>query len=90
MFAEIHILQQIRVKHPENFQCIFVVDLLQHFIGKMDTIYHPPGLAMMASTGCRIVVSLIHELEKRGLNRGLASLCGGGGHGQAIIIERVE
>jgi acetyl-CoA C-acetyltransferase len=46
---------------------------------------HPIG-----DTGCRIVVSLIHELEKRGLNRGLASLCGGGGHGQAIIIERAN
>lgn len=46
---------------------------------------HPIG-----DTGCRIVVSLIHELEKRGLKRGLASLCGGGGHGQAIIIERAE
>jgi acetyl-CoA C-acetyltransferase len=46
---------------------------------------HPIG-----DTGCRIVVSLIHELEKRGLHRGLASLCGGGGHGQAIIIERCE
>lgn len=46
---------------------------------------HPIG-----NTGCRIVVSLIHEMEKRGLKRGLASLCGGGGHGQAIIIEKVE
>jgi acetyl-CoA C-acetyltransferase len=46
---------------------------------------HPIG-----DTGCRIVVSLIHEMEKRGLTRGLASLCGGGGHGQAIIIERAE
>jgi acetyl-CoA C-acetyltransferase len=46
---------------------------------------HPIG-----DTGCRIVVSLIHEMEKRGLTRGLASLCGGGGHGQAIIIERVK
>jgi acetyl-CoA C-acetyltransferase len=44
---------------------------------------HPIG-----NTGCRIVVSLIHEMEKRGLRRGLASLCGGSGHGQAIIIER--
>ncbi|MBN1366472.1 MAG: acetyl-CoA C-acyltransferase, partial [Dehalococcoidales bacterium] len=44
---------------------------------------HPIG-----NTGCRIVVSLIHEMEKRGLKRGLASLCGGGGQGQAIIIER--
>jgi len=46
---------------------------------------HPIG-----NTGCRIVVSLIHEMEKRGLKRGLAALCGGGGVGQAIIIERVE
>jgi len=46
---------------------------------------HPIG-----NTGCRIVVSLIHEMEKRGLHRGMASLCGGSGHGQAIIIERVE
>jgi len=46
---------------------------------------HPIG-----NTGCRIVVSLIHEMEKRGLRRGLASLCGGGGHGQAIIIEKEE
>jgi acetyl-CoA C-acetyltransferase len=46
---------------------------------------HPIG-----NTGCRLVVSLIHEMEKRGLNRGMASLCGGSGHGQAIIVEQVE
>ena len=46
---------------------------------------HPIG-----NTGCRLVVSLIHEMEKQDLHLGMASLCGGGGHGQAIIIERVE
>ena len=46
---------------------------------------HPIG-----NTGCRIVVSLIHEMEKLGLKLGLASLCGGGGVGQAIIVEKVE
>jgi len=46
---------------------------------------HPIG-----TSGCRIVVSLIHEMEKRGLKKGLAALCGGSGHGQAIIIEREE
>ena len=46
---------------------------------------HPIG-----NTGCRIVVSLMHEMEKRGLNLGLAALCGGGGVGQAIIIERIN
>ena len=45
---------------------------------------HPIG-----NTGCRIVVSLIHEMEKRGLKLGLASLCGGGGQGEAIIIENL-
>lgn len=48
-------------------------------------IGHPIG-----NTGCRIVVTLIHEMEKRGLRLGLASLCGGGGVGQAIIVEKVE
>jgi acetyl-CoA C-acetyltransferase len=46
---------------------------------------HPIG-----NTGCRIVVSLIHEMEKRNLNCGMATLCGGGGVGEAIIIEREE
>jgi len=46
---------------------------------------HPIG-----NTGCRIVVSLIHEMEKRRLKLGLAALCGGGGHGQAMIIERID
>lgn len=45
---------------------------------------HPIG-----NTGCRIVVSLIHEMEKRGVKLGLAALCGGGGHGEAIIIENL-
>jgi acetyl-CoA C-acetyltransferase len=44
---------------------------------------HPIG-----NTGCRIVVTLIHEMEKRNLKLGLAGLCGGSGHGQAILIER--
>ncbi len=46
---------------------------------------HPIG-----DSGCRVVVSLIHEMEKRGVSLGLAALCGGGGHGQAMLIERVQ
>lgn len=48
-------------------------------------IGHPIG-----NTGCRIVVSLIHEMEKRGLHLGLAGLCGGGGAGEAILVEKDE
>jgi len=53
--------------------------------GRGIALGHPIG-----NTGCRIVVSLIHEMEKRDLHRGMASLCGGSGHGQAIIVERVD
>ncbi len=45
---------------------------------------HPIG-----NSGCGIVVSLIHEMEKRGVRLGLAALCGCGGHGQAILLERI-
>ncbi len=43
---------------------------------------HPVG-----STGCRIMVTLLHALKKRGKTLGLATLCGGGGVSLATIIE---
>ena len=43
---------------------------------------HPVG-----SSGCRILVTLIHEMKKRGTRYGLATLCIAGGMGQAIIVE---
>lgn len=42
----------------------------------------------LAGSGCRIVVTLIHEMLKRDARRGLASLCIGGGLGVAICLER--
>ncbi|MFE8700296.1 thiolase family protein [Cytobacillus sp. FJAT-54145] len=46
------------------------------------SIGHPVGC-----TGSRIVVSLVHELKRRGLNKGIASLCVGGGMGATVFIE---
>ena len=43
---------------------------------------HPIGC-----TGARIVVTLLHELERRGATRGLATLCVSGGMGMALAIE---
>jgi len=43
---------------------------------------HPVG-----ATGCRLVVTLVHELRRRGKHRGLATLCVGGGMGMAILVE---
>lgn len=44
---------------------------------------HPVG-----STGCRIVITLLHEMKRRDLKRGLAALCVGGGMGMAMVVER--
>jgi acetyl-CoA C-acetyltransferase len=46
---------------------------------------HPVG-----SSGCRIVVTLAHELKKRKAQYGIASLCIGGGQGGAMIIENLD
>ena len=45
---------------------------------------HPIG-----ATGARIVVTLLHELERREARRGLATLCVSGGMGMALAIERI-
>jgi acetyl-CoA C-acetyltransferase len=44
---------------------------------------HPIG-----ASGCRILVTLLHEMLKRDAKRGLASLCIGGGMGVALAVER--
>jgi acetyl-CoA C-acetyltransferase len=44
---------------------------------------HPVGC-----TGARILVTLLHEMERRNAKRGLANLCIGGGQGMAMILER--
>lgn len=46
---------------------------------------HPIG-----ATGARIVTTLLHALKSRGLKRGVASLCIGGGEAQAIAVEIVN
>jgi len=46
-------------------------------------IGHPIG-----ASGCRILVTLLHEMQRRDAKRGIASLCIGGGMGVALTIER--
>jgi acetyl-CoA C-acetyltransferase/acetyl-CoA acyltransferase len=43
---------------------------------------HPVG-----ATGTRLIVTLLKELRRRGLRRGLATLCVGGGQGAAVLVE---
>ncbi len=46
-------------------------------------IGHPIG-----ASGCRILVTLLHEMQRRGAKKGIASLCIGGGMGVALCVER--
>jgi acetyl-CoA C-acetyltransferase len=46
-------------------------------------IGHPIG-----ASGCRILVTLLHEMQRRNSKRGIASLCIGGGMGVALTVER--
>jgi acetyl-CoA C-acetyltransferase len=44
---------------------------------------HPIG-----ASGARVLVTLLYEMEKRNLHKGLATLCIGGGMGIALCVER--
>ncbi len=44
---------------------------------------HPIG-----ASGCRILVTLLHEMQRRNVHKGLATLCIGGGMGMALCVER--
>jgi acetyl-CoA C-acetyltransferase len=56
------------------------------------TNVHGSGISLGHPIGCsgaRILVTLIHEMQRKGLSLGLASLCIGGGQGMAMIVEAV-
>ena len=44
---------------------------------------HPIG-----ASGCRVLVTLLHEMQRRDAKKGLAALCIGGGMGVALAVER--
>ncbi|MNG21287.1 Acetyl-CoA acetyltransferase [compost metagenome] len=44
---------------------------------------HPLG-----ASGCRILVSLLHEMQRRNARKALATLCIGGGQGVALALQR--
>ncbi|WCM90446.1 acetyl-CoA C-acetyltransferase [Acidovorax sp. NCPPB 3576] len=46
-------------------------------------IGHPIG-----ASGCRVLVSLLHEMKRRGAKKGVAALCIGGGMGVSLAVER--
>ena len=56
-----------------------------------NTNAHGSGISLghpIGCTGARLVVTMLYEMKKQNLHRGLATMCIGGGQGMAIIIER--
>jgi acetyl-CoA C-acetyltransferase len=60
-----------------------VDDSLVNVNGGAVALGHPIG-----ASGARLVLTLAHEMRRRGVDLGGASLCGGGGQGDALIIRR--
>jgi acetyl-CoA C-acetyltransferase len=46
---------------------------------------HPIG-----ASGARLVLTLAHEMQRRGVDLGAAAICGGGGQGEALVIRRLD
>ena len=68
---------------------VFLVNLNVNDLEKLNVnggaiaLGHPVG-----ASGCRILVTLLHEMKRSGANRGLATLCIGGGMGCSTIVEK--
>ena len=69
----------------QSLACIKELGMKQEIVnvnGGAIALGHPVG-----SSGARIVVTLVHEMKKRGVKYGLATLCIAGGLGQAMVVE---
>jgi acetyl-CoA C-acetyltransferase len=70
-------------------QALSVAKLLELDMAKVNVnggaiaLGHPIG-----ASGCRVLVTLIHEMARRNATRGMATLCVGGGQGVALLVER--
>ena len=69
----------------QSLACIKELSMNQEIVnvnGGAIALGHPVG-----NSGARIVVTLVHEMKKRGVKYGLATLCIAGGLGQAMVVE---
>ncbi len=64
-------------------------------LGVDESIVNPNGGAValghpIGASGARLALTLAYEMRRRGVDLGAASLCGGGGQGDALIIRRID
>jgi acetyl-CoA C-acetyltransferase len=82
-------IEEIELNEAFATQVIACARDLKLDLGKVNpdggaiSLGHPIG-----ATGCRILVTLLHGMEARGLERGIATLCVSGGMGLAALVER--
>ena len=77
-------------------QVLACIEVLKQSVGELDTkrlnvnggaiaLGHPVG-----ASGARLVLTCLKEMKRRGLERGLVSLCVGGGQGGAVLLENAK
>lgn len=102
--APVSAIQQVLAKASLSLADIDLLELNEAFASQCLACLQPLGLDQtrvnvhggaialghpIGASGARILVTLLHALADRGLRRGLASLCLGGGNAVAMIVERV-
>lgn len=79
------------VEYNEAFACVVLAGIQALGLNPETVNIHGGGISLghpTGSTGSRLLVTLYHALKRTGKETGLATLCGGGGLGGAIIIRR--
>lgn len=83
--SEIGLIELNEAFAAQALACIKELGLdITNVNGSGISLGHPIG-----ATGARILTTLIHEMERRAVDYGLATLCVGGGMGMTMIIERI-
>jgi len=83
------------IEIQEAFAAQVLADLKQMGVGPQDyskVNVNGSGISLghpIAATGVRVLVTLLYEMQRRGVRYGLECICGGGGLGIAAVFERV-
>jgi acetyl-CoA C-acetyltransferase len=92
--AGIEIGQMDLIEIQEAFAAQVLADLKEMGVGLQDYAkvnVNGSGISLghpIAATGVRVLVTLLHEMKRRGAKFGLETICGGGGLGIAAVFER--
>ena len=92
--AQLTIDQMDLIEVQEAFAAQVLADLKQMGVGPEDyrkVNVNGSGISLghpIAATGTRVLVTLLHEMKRRGAKFGLETICGGGGLGIAAVFER--